>query len=81
METSLLKITWIKEKKHWKRTFDVFGKFKNWFGKITLGVILAIVGTVVHYAFVSMSTLWQSLMFFINRKKFKINLQRQLLKL
>lgn len=81
MKTSLIEITWIKEKKHWKRTFDVFGKFNNWFAKLTLGLILAIIGTLVHYAFVFMSTAWQSVMFLLFRKQFKINLQRQLLRL
>ena len=81
MKTSLMKILWIKEKKHWKRTFNVFGKFNNWFGKLTLGVLLSILGTLVHYAFVLMSTLWQLIMFFLFRKQFKINLQRQLLRL
>ena len=81
MKTSLAHITWIKEKKHWNRTFNVFKKFNNWFGKLTLGVILAIIGTAVHYAFVLMSTAWQSFMFLLFRKRFKINLQRQLLRL
>jgi len=81
METTLLEILWIKEKRHWKRTIEVFNKFNHWFGKITLGAILAIIGTVVHIAFALMSTAWQSLMFLLFRKQFKVNLQRQLLKL
>lgn len=81
MKTSLIQITWIKEKKHWKRTFSVFGKFNNWFSKLTLGVILAIIGTLVHYAFVLMSTAWQSVMFLFFRKQFKSNLQKQLIRL
>lgn len=81
MKTTLLNILWIKEKKHWKRTIDVFKKFNHWFGKLTLGAILTVIGTLVHYAFALMSTTWQTLMFVFFRKQFKINLQRQLLKL
>ena len=81
MKTSLAHITWIKEKKHWNRTIGAFGKFNTWFGKATLGIILAIIGTLVHYAFVLMSTAWQTVMFVFFRKRFKINLQRQLLRL
>ena len=81
MKTTLAKILWKKEKRHWNRTFGVFKKFNNLFGKLTLGVILAFLGPIVHYAFVFMSTLWQSLLFVLFRKQFKINLQRQLLRL
>lgn len=81
MKTNMMKILWIKEKRHWKRTVGAFGKFNNWFGKLTLGVLLAVIGTVVHIAFVLMSTAWQTLMFLVYRKQFKINLQRQLLRL
>ena len=81
MKTTLLKILWIKEKRHWKRTKDVFKKFNHWFGKLTLGAILAVIGTLVHIGFALMSTAWQSLMFLVYRKQFKVNLQRQLLRL
>ena len=80
MKTNLMKLLWIKEKRHWKRTFEVFSKFNNWFGKLTLGIVLAVLGTVVHIAFVLMSTAWQSLMFVFFRKQFKLNLQRQALR-
>ena len=81
MKTSLVKILWIKEKRHWKRTIGAFGKFNNWFGKLTLGLFLAILGTIVHLAFVFMSTAWQSVMFLFFRKQFKLNLQRQVIRL
>ena len=81
MKTTLLEILWMKEKRHWKRTVDVFKKFNHWFGKLTLGSFLAVTGTLVHIGFALMSTAWQSLLFVVARKRFKINLERQLLRL
>ena len=79
MKTTLASILWKKEKKHWNRTFKVFAKFNNWFFKIVLGLILASIGTVVHYAFALMSTSWNSLLWLVARKRFKLNLQRMAL--
>jgi len=81
MKTNLAKILWMKEKKHWNRTMGVFKKINGWFFKLTIGFIFALLGTLCHYGFVFVSTLWQSFMFIIFRQRFKINLQRQLLRL
>ena len=67
------------EKIHWNRTFGVFAKFNNWIVKVILGLILAIVGTIVHYCFALMSTSWNGLLWLVARKRFKINLQRMAL--
>ena len=81
MKTNLVKILWKKEKRHWNRTFSAIGKVKNWIGKIVATIVLMTIGNIAHYGFAIMSTLWQSLLFIIARKQFKINLQRQLLRL
>ena len=79
MKTNLAVILWKKEKKHWNRTFGVFAKFNNLIVKVVLGLILAIVGTIVHYAFALMSMLWSSLLWVVARRRFKLNLQRMAL--
>ena len=81
MKTNLLKILWKKEKRHWKRTFDSVKKVNNRIGKIFTTLVLMTIGNVVHYSFVLMSTLWQSLLFIVARKSFKRNLLRQELRL
>ena len=81
MKTNLIQILWKKEKRHWKRTFDSIKKVDNWIGKIFAALVLMIIGNVVHYAFVLMSTSWQSVLFIVARKQFKLNLQRQLVRL
>lgn len=81
MKTNLVKILWIKEKRHWGRTFLSVKKINNWIGKIVAVLVLMTIGNIVHYAFSLMSTLWQSFLFLIARKRFKINLQRQLVRL
>jgi hypothetical protein len=80
MKTTMVKILWKKEKRHWKRTFDSIKKVNNWIGKIVATIVLMLLGNLVHYAFVIMSTLWQSILFIVARKRFKLNLQRQALR-
>lgn len=79
MKTNLAKILWKKEVQHWKRTFSTLKKVNNWVGKFLIGIILLTVGNIVHYAFVLMSTAWESLLWVVARKQFKTNLQRMAL--
>lgn len=81
MKINLAQILWKKEKKHWNRTFNVFSKFNNWFAKIVLGLILTIIGTIVHYCFVIMHSLYEMLLWVFFRKAFKANLQKLALRI
>jgi len=80
MKTTMVKILWKKEKRHWKRTFDSIKKVNNWIGKIFATLVLMTIGNIAHYGFAIMSTLWQSILFIVARKRFKLNLQRQALR-
>lgn len=81
MKTNLIKILWKKEKIHWNRTMEVFTKFNNWFGKLTFGLIIAIIGTIGHYCFAIMHTLYEMLLWVFFRKAFKVNLQKLVLRI
>ena len=81
MKTTLFQILWKKEKRHWKRTFASIGKVNNIIGKFVAGLVLLTVGNLTHYGFALMSTFWQLLLFVMARKRFKLNLQRQLVRL
>jgi len=81
MKTNLAKILWKKEKIHWNRTMGVFTKFNNWFGKLTFGLLIAIIGTIAHYCFALMHTLYETLLWVFFRKAFKANLQKLALRI
>lgn len=76
MKTNLVKILWAKELKHWKRTTELLKRINNWFIKLTYGIFLSILLTIIHYAFVVMHTAYEMLLFVVARKTFKANLQR-----
>ena len=81
MKTSLFKILWKKEKIHWNRTLGIFSKFNNWISKMTLGLIIAILGTLAHYSFAVMHTLFEIFLWIFFREAFKSNLEKLMLKL
>ena len=76
MKTTLLQILWKKEKIHWKRIKQLFGKFNGWAYKLTFGLIVAILVSLGHYAFALMHTLYECLLFVFARQAFKSNLQK-----
>jgi len=76
MKTTLLKIMWQKEKKHWKRIKEMLGKVKGWGMKLTVGAIMALLIIIAHYGFMIMHTLYETFLFFVSRKAFKANLQK-----
>ncbi len=80
MKTSLLQILWKKEKIHWKRIKQMFGKFHGWLNKATFGFITAVFVTIFHYLFALMHTLYELFLFVFFRNAFKANLQKMALK-
>jgi len=76
MKTTLFSILWNKEKMHWKRIKQIFGKFNNWIGKISFGFVVVVLVTVFHYAFAVMHTLYEILLFIFTRETFKRNLEK-----
>lgn len=80
MKTTLVEILWKKEKIHWKRVKEMFGKFPGWISKLTFGVIVVALVTVGHYAFALMHTLYESVLFIFARQAFRANLQKMALK-
>ena len=76
MKTTLLKIMWQKEKKHWKRIKEMLGKVKGWGMKLTVGAIMALLIIIAHYGFMIIHTLYETFLFFVSRKAFKANLQK-----
>jgi hypothetical protein len=80
MKTTLLQIFLKKEKIHWMRIGQMFGNYSNWFGKLTFGVIVAVLLIIVHYAMTFMHLLYESALFIFARDMFKANLQKLALK-
>jgi hypothetical protein len=80
MKTTLFAILAKKEVIHWRRTQQMFKKFKGWPSKITFGLIVAIFITIAHYCFALMHTLYESFLYVFARKAFKANLQQLALK-
>lgn len=77
MKTTLFKILWKKEKKHWKLIKEMLTlKFKSWGSRLTFGIIVAILVTVFHYMFALMHTLYEAVLFVVANKMFKENLQK-----
>lgn len=81
MKTTLIQILWKKEKRHWNRTFGSIKKVNSGVGKVFAGLVLLTIGNLTHYGFALMSTLWQTVLFLVARKRFKLNLQRQAIRL
>ena len=80
MKTNLMSILWKKEKIHWKRVKQMFGKINGWVFKLTLGVIVVALVTLAHYAFALMHTLYELFLFVFFRQAFRANLQQLALK-
>lgn len=80
MKTNLFIILWKKEKIHWKRISQLFGKFNGWASKLTFGLITALFVTIFHYAFALMHMLYECFLFVFARQTFKTNLQKLALK-
>lgn len=81
MKTTLAKILWEKEKIHWRRIKQMFGKFNGMLNKITFGLIVATLVILGHYAFALMHTLYECFLFIVARRAFKANLQKMMLKI
>jgi hypothetical protein len=80
MKTNLLKILWKKEIIHWKRIGQMLKKFKTWSGKLTFGIVVAILVTLGHWCFALMHTLYELMLFMFAHDMFKANLQKMALK-
>ena len=80
MKTTLLSIFLKKEKIHWQRIGQMFGKYSNWIGKLTFGVIVAALLIVVHYAMTFMHLFYELGLFIFARDMFRANLQKLALK-
>jgi len=79
MKTTLLSILWKKEKIHWSRVKQMFGKFGGWVSRLTFGLIVIALVTIAHYGFALMHTLFELFLFVFMRDAFKANLQKMLL--
>ncbi|MFA5207079.1 MAG: hypothetical protein WC428_00115 [Candidatus Paceibacterota bacterium] len=80
MKTTLLQIFLKKEKIHWNRIKQLFGKFNGWASKLTFGVIVASLLIIVHYAMTFMHLLYEVGLFIFARDMFRANLQKLALK-
>jgi len=80
MKTTLLQIFLKKEKIHWNRIKQMFGKFNGWVSKLTFGLIVAVLLIVVHYAMTLMHLLYEIGLFIFARDMFRANLQKLALK-
>lgn len=80
MKTTLFSILCKKEKIHWNRTKKTLARFNKLSSKLTFGLIVVILGTLFHYCFAIMHTLFEIFLFIFMRKAFKNNLQKLALK-
>ena len=72
---TLIEVLWKKEVVHWKRMRTMLAKDFKGAAKV-LGVIVALIISVVHYAFAGMHTLYEIFLFVFNRKAFRTNLMK-----
>jgi hypothetical protein len=80
MKTTLLQIFLKKEKIHWKRIGQMFGKFNGWISKLTFGLVVAVLLIIGHYAMTFMHLFYEFGLFIFARDMFKANLQKLALK-
>ena len=72
-KTNLIKVFLLKEKKFWKRTWDMHKKF-NWLGKLSVFLVSLIIITIAHYSFALMHFLFECFLWLFMRGQFKLNL-------
>jgi hypothetical protein len=70
-----VEVLWKKEGVHWKRMRTMLTKDFKGGGKI-LGLFVALIISIAHYAFAGMHTLYETALFFFNRKAFRANLMK-----
>jgi hypothetical protein len=76
MKASLLKVVLCKEKLHWHRVVEIYGKFDNVFASVIAGTIVAILFTVGHYCHVIMHVLFETFLYIFYRNMYKSNLMK-----
>lgn len=74
-KTNLLKIFLLKEKVFWPRTWGMHKKFP-WLFKLTLFPVTLLFIAVFHYAFAFMHNAFESYLFFTDKDRFKVNLNK-----
>jgi len=74
MKTSLLKVVLCKERLHWNRVIEIYGKFDNILSKMIAGTIVSLLFTVGHYFHVVMHVLYELVLYVFYRDAFKGNL-------
>lgn len=65
---------WQKEKIHWNRMMLLFKKMDTFGAKIISYPIIVLIVSIGHYAFMSMHTSFELVLFFTNKCHFKKNL-------
>lgn len=77
---NLFKAFLLKEKVFWARTFGMHEKF-GWIGKLTVFPLALILISIAHYAFAFMHNAFESYLYFRDRKRFNINLDKMRIQL
>lgn len=70
-----VQVLWKKEGVHWKRMWTMLSKEFKGVTKIA-GLLVAIILTIIHYAYAGMHTLYETALFIFNRKAFRANLMK-----
>jgi len=76
MKITLLNITFKKELIHWNRMGELFNEMTGIGGVFIAYPILVTLVSICHYAFAIMHTSFELVLFFVNRKQFKENMQK-----
>ena len=71
---SLLSIVLQKEKTHWGRMLEIFGKMTGIGGKVIAYPIIVLIISIAHYSFAFMHTSFEIYLYMFNRKQFELNL-------
>lgn len=77
---NLFKVFLLKEKIFWKRTWGMHKKFP-WLFKLTLFPVTLLFIALFHYAFAFMHNAFETYLYFRDRERFNINLNKMKLQL
>ena len=73
--STLIRILWKKEKVHWSRLGGMWKNTSSFLDKVLIYPLVCIGITFFHYCFATMHFLFETFMYFFNRKRFERNMK------
>ena len=76
MKQTMLYVFYRKEFKHWELMGELYKEMVGVGGVLVAYPILVVIITLLHYTFFVMHSLFELILYFFDRKQFKVNLNR-----